>query len=147
LPTISRSSISSADGVAKAVAGRVEVSKQAFDILFRRIAAGRGFDSGKDSGKIGVQALVCIGGSDDVRKQLAGVDKVAFGFNGINLGLVGDVSVGHTSIIDAVVIGLDVVSEIFANETLKMSTQNKLLEVPAVNCAPHSVGDLPNLTV
>jgi hypothetical protein len=49
------------DGVAQAVAGGVEVGKQAFDVALGGVAVGGAFNGGKDVGQIGIQAFVGVG--------------------------------------------------------------------------------------
>ena len=71
--------------VAKAVAGGVEISKQAADVALRRVAQGGTFNGGEDGGQIGVQALIGVGLGHHVGKQLAGVDEIALGFDRVVL--------------------------------------------------------------
>src|SRR5690554_2454131 len=71
------------DGIAQTVTGGIEIGKQAFNILLGRVTTGRGFDSRKDGRQIGIQAFVGIGIFSNVYEQLAGVNKVALGFDGV----------------------------------------------------------------
>ena len=73
------------DGMTQTVAGGIEIGKEPLDILFGRVATGGGFNGGKDGGQIGVQAFVAVGTRHDVDKQLAWVDKIALGLDGIIL--------------------------------------------------------------
>src|ERR1039458_5639171 len=116
-------------GVAEAVAGGVEIGKQAFDVALRRIAVGGRFNGSKDSGQVGVQALIGVGNSRDIGKQLAGVDEVAFGFDGVVFDVRGDDAVGQLGIVDAVVAALDVAGEILANEAVKQCAEHVLFEI------------------
>ena len=96
------------DRIAQAVAGGVEVGKQAFDVALRRIAAGGAFDGGKDGGEIGIQAFVNVGAGGDPGKQLAGIDEIAFGLDGVVFDVRGDDVIGQPGIVDAVVTAFDV---------------------------------------
>jgi hypothetical protein len=99
------------DGVAQAVAGGVEISKQAFDVALGGVAVGGGFDGGKDVGQIGVQALVGVGVGRDVGEQLAGVDEVALGLDGVVFDLGGVMTRCRQpacGVVDAVVTAFDV---------------------------------------
>jgi len=78
------------NGVAEAVAGGVEIGKQPFDVTLRRVAIGGAFNGGKYGGQIGVQALIGVGAFGNIGKQLAWVDEVALGFNGIIFDVRGD---------------------------------------------------------
>ena len=105
--------------VTKAVAGGVKISKQAFDINFRRIAAGRSFNGAKDGRQIRVQAFVSVGILDDIGKQLAGIDKVPLGFNGIVFDFVRDNAIVKGGVVNAFVIRFDVAGKVLADKAIK----------------------------
>ena len=75
---------------------------------------------------------------------MAGVDEVAFGFDGVALNSRRDGDVVQYGIVDTRVTTLDVGRKIFANETIEKRTQYVLFEVPAVDRASDFVGDLPD---
>src|SRR5690606_25482821 len=74
------------NGIAQAVAGGVEIRKQAFDVMLGGVAAGRRFDGLEDVGQVRVQAFVGVGVGHDAGEELAGVDEIALGLDGVILG-------------------------------------------------------------
>ena len=135
------------DRIAKAVAGGIEIGKQALDVVLRRVAAGRGFDFREDPGQIGIQVLVAVGVFGDIGKQLAGIDKVTLGFNGVVLDVVSDNIIVKFGVVDAVITALDVTGKIFADKTVKKGAKHILFEIPAIDGAAYIVGDLPDLAL
>ena len=131
--------------IAQAVAGGIEIGKQALNVLFRGVAVGRTFDRGEDGRQVGIQAFVRVRTSDDSCKQLTGVDEVALGFDRIFLDRWRDHRVVKLGIVHAFIAALDVVSEVLANEAIKQRAQHILLKVPAIDRAPHIIGNLPDL--
>src|SRR5690606_33599273 len=107
-------------------------------------AAGRVFNGGKDGGQISVEAGVAVGAGDHAGKQLAGVDEVALGLDGVILDRRRDDAVVQLGVADAVVAAFDVAGKVLADETVEQGTQHVLLEVPAVDCATHIVGNGPD---
>jgi len=122
-------------------------SKQAFDIVFGRIAVGGRFDGSKDSRQIGVQAFVGVGLFDDSCKQLARVDKVPLGFDRIVFDLGRDDRIGHLGITNALVTGFDVKGKVLADRTVKQSAQYILFKVPAIHGTAYCIRDLPDLAL
>src|SRR5690606_16543395 len=57
------------DRIAQAVAGGVEVGKQALDVMLGWIAVGRSLDGCKNGGQIGVQAFIGVGAGCDGAKE------------------------------------------------------------------------------
>ena len=135
------------DRIAQPIAGRVKIGKQAFDVLLRGVTAGRGFNLGKDVRQVGIQALVGIGMFSHIAKQLAGVDKVSLGFDGIGFNLRRDNAVRQFGIINALVARFDVAGEVLTDKAIKQRAEHVLLEVPAIDGAADIVGDLPDLTL
>src|SRR5690554_4518392 len=135
------------NGVAQAIAGGVEISKQAFDIALGGVATGRGFDSGKNGRQVGVQAFIAMGGFHHIGKQLAGVNKVAFGFYRIVFNVGGNDTVGQFGVVHALVTAFDIGAEVFTDETVKQRAQHVLLKIPAVDRPTHIVGNGPYLAL
>ena len=135
------------DGAAKAVAGGVEIIKETFDCRFGRVAGSGFFNGAEDGFQLGIELVVLVGMSSDVAKELAGVDEVAFGFDGVIHNFRGDNVVGHGSIADTGIATLNVVGEMFADEAVKEGAEDVLFEIPAVHGAAHVVGDFPDLAV
>ena len=135
------------DRGAKAVAGGVKISKQPLDILLRRIAEGGAFNGGKDGGQIGVQALIGLGVGDHIGKQLAGIDEVALGFDGIVPDFRSDDSVVQRGVVDACVASFHVADKMLADKTVKQSPKHILFEVPAVHSATDIIGYFPDLAL
>jgi hypothetical protein len=133
------------DGVAQTIAGGVEVGKQPFDVALGGVTAGRIFDGGKNIGQIRIQAFVAVGAGGYISKQLAGVNKIALGFDGIVFDVRGDDVVRQLGVVDAVVIGFDINSEVFADEAVKQGAKHVLLEIPAIDCAAYIIGNRPYL--
>jgi len=127
-----------------AVAGGVEIGKQAFDIALGWVAVGRAFNGGKNGGQISIQAFVDIGGRSYLGKQLTGVDEIALGLDGVVFDLSGDDAVGQLGIVDAVVTAFDVTGKVFADEAIEQGAEHVLLEIPAVDGATDIIGDLPD---
>ena len=134
-------------GVAEAVAGGIKIGKQAFDIALRWVAVGGAFDGGKDGGQIGVQALVGVGTGGDGGEQLAEVDEVALGFNGIVFDVWCDDLIGKLGVVDAVVTAFDIAGEVFADKAIEQGAEYILFEIPAIHCTSDIVGDLPDLAL
>src|SRR5574343_262578 len=132
------------DRVAEAIAGGVEVGKQAFDVTLGGVAVGGCFNGGKDGSQVGVQALIGVGAGCDLGEELAGVDEIALGLDGVVFDLRGDDAIGQLGIVDAVVTAFDVGRKVFADEAIEQGAEYVLLEIPAVDGAAHIVGDLPN---
>ena len=103
--------------------------------------------SAKIAGQVGIQAVVGVGASAERWKQLAGVDEVALGFDGIIFDFRGDVTVGHLSVVDAIVTALDVAGEVLADEAIEQGAENILFEIPAIDRATNIIGDLPDLAL
>jgi hypothetical protein len=85
-----------------------------------------------------------MGVCGDIRKQLAGIDEVAFGLDGVALKSRCDGDVVQHRIVNPCVTTLDVGRKVFACETIEKRTQYVLFEVPAVDRASDFVGDLPD---
>lgn len=144
----SQSRILVLDRVAEAVAGGVEVGKQALDVELRWIAAGRGLDGLEDVGQIGVQALVGVGVGRDVHEKLTGIDEVALGLDGVVFGgLDVLVIVRHGGVVHAGVAASDVVDEVLADEAIEQGAEHVLLEVPSVDGSTNVVSDVPDLAL
>lgn len=135
------------DGVAEAVAGGVEIREQAFDVLLGRVAVGGAFNGGKDGSQVGVQAFVGIGAGSDLGEELAGVDEIALGFDGVIFDVRGNDVVGQLDIVDAVVTAFDVGRKVFADEAVKQGAEHVLPEVPSVDSTTDIVGDGPDLAL
>ena len=133
--------------VAQAVAGGVKIGKQPLDVPLRGVAAGRGLDGAEGGGQVGIQALVAMGAFGDIDEQLAGVDKVALGLDGVVLDFGRDHAVGQLGIVDAVVTGFNIEGEVFADKAVKQGAQHVLLEIPAVYRAAYIVGNGPDLAL
>ena len=84
---------------------------------------------------------------DNIHKQLTGINKIAFGFNGIVFNGWGNNVIRKFGIMDAIIIGFNVTGKIFADKPVKQGSQHVLLKVPAINGAANIVGDLPDLTL
>ena len=132
------------DGIAKAVAGGVEIGKQSFDVLLRRVAIRGGFYGCKDGSQVGIQTLVGVGLGRDLGEELAGVDEVALGLDGVVFNVRCDDAVGQLGIVDAVIIAFDVGRKVFTDEAVKQAAEHVLLKVPAIDGAAHIVRDLPD---
>jgi hypothetical protein len=76
---------------------------------------GRRFNCSKDARQVGIQAVVGIGAGGDPGKQLAGVDEVTLGFNGVVFNACRDDAVGQLGIADAVVTPFNVGGKVFAD--------------------------------
>src|SRR5690554_804809 len=135
------------NGVAESVAGGVEIGKQALYVALRWVAVSGGFDDSKDGREIGIQAFVVVGTLGNIDEQLAGVNEVALGFDGIVFDVRRDDAVGQLCVVDAVVIGLDVTGKILADKAVKQGAQHILLEVPAVDRTTYVVSDRPYLAL
>jgi len=136
------------DGIAQAVAGGVEIRKQPFDVVLGRVAVRRGFDGLEDIGKVRIQAFVGAGLGHDVDEQLAGIDEVALGLDGVILGgLDALLIVCHGGVVHARVSASDIVGEVLADETIEQGAQYVLLEVPAIDGTAHVIGDIPDLAL
>lgn len=136
------------DGIAQAVAGGVEIREQAFDVMFGGIAAGRRLDGLEDVGQVRVQAFVGVGLGHDVGEELAGVDEIALGLDGVILGGRNvRVIVSHGGVIDGRVAAGNVIGEVFADEAIEQRAQHVLLEVPAIDGTAHVIGDIPDLAL
>lgn len=135
------------DGVAEAVAGGVEVGEQAFNVLFRRIAIGGALDSGEDGGEVGIQAVVGVGAFGDVGEQLAGIDEVAFGLDGVILDRRRDDLVGQFGVANVFIAALDVGGKVFTDEAVEQGAEDVLLEIPAIDGSSNIVRDFPNLAL
>ena len=133
--------------VAEAVAGGVEIGKQAFDVALRGVAVGGAFNRGKNGGQIGIQAFVGGGTGRDLGKKLAGVDKVALGLNGIVFDVCGDDAIGQRGIVHAIVTAFDIAGEVLADEAVEQGAKNVLLEVPAINGTSDIIGNFPDLAL
>lgn len=101
----------------------------------------------RDGRQVGVQAFVAVGSGHNPGKQLAGVDKVALGFDGVVSNVWRDDHVGQHGVVDAVVTALDVGRKVFADEAVEQGAQHVLLEVPAIDGTPDVIGDFPNLAL
>ena len=125
----------SANGVAQAVAGGIKIGEQAFDILFRWVAVGRSFQWRQRWWLRSVfRSFVGVGVfGDDVGKELAGVDEVAFGFNGIVFDVCRDHLIAQRGVMNTVVIGLNIESKVFTDEAVKQGAEDILFEIPAVH--------------
>lgn len=135
------------DGVAQPVAGGVKVSKQAFDVVFRGVSTGRAFDGAEDGGQIRVQILVVVGALGYIDEELAGIDKIALGLDGIIFDFRSDDLVAQLSIVDALIIGLDVGRKVLADEAIEERAEDILLKIPAIDSATYIVCDLPDLAL
>ena len=133
--------------VAEAVAGGIKIGKQAFDVALGGVAVSGAFNGGKDGGQIGVQACVGVSTGDNSGKQLAWVDKIALGFNGVVFDVRRDYAIGQRCIVDAVVIGLDLAGKVFTDKAIEQRAQDILLKIPAVNGTSDIVGYLPDLAL
>src|SRR5690606_13888294 len=79
--------------------------------------------------------------------QLAGIDEVALGLDGIILDIRSDHAVRQLGIVDAVAVALNVAGEVLADEAVEQGVEHVLLEIPAVDRAAYVIGDLPNLSL
>lgn len=82
-----------------------------------------------------------------VHKQLAGVDEVALGLDGIFTNVRRDHRIVQSSVVHAVIAALDVIGKVLADEAIEQSAQHVLLEVPAVYGPSYIIGNGPNLAV
>ena len=82
-----------------------------------------------------------------VFEQLAGVDEVALGFDGVFFDLWGDDAVGQFGVVDTFVTGLNVGSKVFTDKAIKQSAQYVLLEVPTIHRASYIIGNRPDLAL
>ena len=87
--------------------------------MFGRVAVCGTFNCGEDCGQIGVEAFIGVGSGGNIFKKLAWVDEVTFCFYGIVFDFFGDYRIGKFSVIDAFIIGLDVVGKVFTDEPVK----------------------------
>ena len=117
------------------------------DVALGGVAIGRAFDGCEDGRQIGIQAFVGVGTGGDGSEQLAGVDEVAFGFNGVIFDFRGDHAIVQLCIVDAVIIGFDVAGKVFADEAIEQRAEYVLLEIPAIDRATDIVGDSPDCSV
>ena len=131
-------------GVAQAVAGGVKVGKQPLNVVLGGVALGRGLDGFKNVCQVGVQAVVGVGRGRHIGKQLAGVDEIALGFDGIVANVGRDDGIVQLGVLNAVIPALDVAGKVLADKAVEQRAQHVLLEVPAVHGPPDIVGDLPN---
>ncbi|MCY1236170.1 hypothetical protein D9M72_488150 [compost metagenome] len=76
---------------------------------------------------------------------MAGVDEVAFGLDGIVLDVRSNDAVWQLGVLDAVVVGLDVIGKVLTDEAIEQGAEDVLLEIPAIDCAADIVGDFPYL--
>lgn len=92
--------------------------------------------------QICVQAVIRVGTVCHIGEQLTGIDEIALGLDGIVLDVISGHIVGKTSVVDALVIRLDIRSEILADKAVKERAENIILfEVPAIGRAAHVVCD------
>lgn len=85
-----------------------------------------------------------MGAFGHVHKQLAGVDEVALGLDGIVTNVGGNHCIVQGSVVHAVVPALNVVGKVLADEAIEQSAQHVLLEVPSIDGTPYFVGNGPN---
>lgn len=97
--------------------------------------------------KVGVQALICVGAGRDIGEELARCDEVALGLDRIGLHRIGNGAVWQLGVFDALVPGFDVGGEVLADKTVEQRAQDKLFEVPAIDRAPHLIGNSPDFAV
>ena len=135
------------NGAAESAAGGVEVVKQTFNVLFGRIAGGGAFNRGKNFFQLGVELFVLMGFGGNIAKKLAGVDEIAFDFDGIVFDFGRDDAVGHSGIINTAVASLHIVGEVFADKAVEKCAENVLFKVPAVHRTTYFVRDFPDLAV
>ena len=128
----------------QAVARGVEIIKQPFDVLFRGVTHGRALNSGEDRLEIRIKIFVVIRLGDDIGKELAGVDEVALGLDGIIFDLIRNDVIVQLGVVDAFVSTFNVASEILTDETVEKRAKHILLEVPSVHRAAHVIGNLPD---
>ena len=128
-----------------AIAGGIEIGEQALDVLFRRVAIGGTLDGGKDGSEVGVQTLVGVRCGEDVGKELAGIDEVALGFDGIVLDFGSDDTDIHLRVMDIRITGLNVSGEVFADKAVEQGAEDILLEIPAIDRAAHIICNLLDL--
>lgn len=88
-----------------------------------------------------------MGFGGNIAKKLAGVDEIAFDFDGIVFDFGRDDAVRHSGVINAAVAGLHIVGEVFADKAVEKCAENVLFKVPAIHRAAYFVGDFPNLVV
>jgi hypothetical protein len=53
----------------------------------------------------------------------------------------------HLGVLDAFVTSFDIAGEVLTDEVIEQGAENGLLEIPAVDCAAHIIGDLPDLAL
>ena len=135
------------NGATESAAGDIEVVKQAFDVLFGRIAGGGAFNRSKDFFQPDVECFVLMGFGGTSAKKLAGVDEITFDFDGIVFDFRRDDAVGHSGIINTAVAGLHIVGEVFADKAVEKRAENVLFKVPAIHRAAYFVGNFPDLAV
>src|SRR5690606_21010589 len=83
-----------------------------------------------------------------VGEELAGVDEIALGLDGVILG--GRdvrVIVSHGGVIDGRVAAGNVIGEVLTDEAIEQGAQHVLLEVPAIDGTAHVIGDIPDLAL
>lgn len=88
-----------------------------------------------------------MGFGGNIAKKLAGVDEIAFNFDGIVFDFGRDDAVRHGSVINTAVAGLHIVGEVFADKAVEKCAKNVLFKVPAVHRAAYFVSDFPDLAV
>lgn len=80
--------------------------------MLGEVALGQAFDVRKDACQVAVQSIVGAGGH--VGKQLSGLDKVAFGLDGVVLNFRRDDIIRQLGVLNAVIVSLDVDGKVLA---------------------------------
>lgn len=103
----------------------------------------RCLDGGKGCGEVGVEVGIGVGMLHDVGEELRGADEIALGVDDFFDGFWVDCCFGHVEIVGRA-IGIDILHEVFADESIEEGAEDILLEVPSIYSSSHVVGDAPD---
>lgn len=78
-----------------------------------------------------------------IGKELAGVDKVALGLDGIIFDVVGNHLVGHRGSLRCIA-SPNITGEVFADKAIKIGCPAQTVSVPPIYCSTHLVGNRPS---
>lgn len=103
----------------------------------------RSLDGSKGSGEVGVEVGIGGGMLHDVSKELRGADEITLGVDDFFDGFWVDCCFVHVEIVGRA-IGIDILHEVFADESIEEGAEDILLEVPSIYGSSHIVGDAPD---
>lgn len=103
----------------------------------------RRLDGGKGCGEVGVEVGIVGSTLHDVGKELRGADEIALGVDDFLYGFWVDCCFVHVEIVGRA-IGIDILHEVFADESIEEGAEDILLEVPSIYGSSHIVGDAPD---